>query len=65
MLKKTQYKGGLRDRRTDAKGRTIYEWDIFHGEPEALSKSADIRIFPFNRPGLRVCGESTWGSRPR
>lgn len=27
------------------------------------SKSADIQIFPFNRPGLRAFGVSTWGTR--
>ncbi|MDI2144024.1 MULTISPECIES: S-type pyocin domain-containing protein [unclassified Pseudomonas] len=37
--KKTPYSGGLRDRWTDAKGRTIYEWDFLHGELEAYRAS--------------------------
>ncbi len=37
--KKTPYSGGLRDRWTDAKGRTIYEWDFLHGELETYRSS--------------------------
>jgi hypothetical protein len=46
--KKTPYKGGLRDRWTDAKGRTIYEWDFLHGELEAYRSSDGSHLGSFD-----------------
>ena len=46
--KKTPYAGGLRDRWTDAKGRTIYEWDFLHGELEAYRSSDGSHLGSFD-----------------
>ncbi len=46
--KKTPYAGGLRDRWTDAKGRTIYEWDFLHGELETYRASDGTHLGSFD-----------------
>ncbi|WP_095193259.1 colicin E3/pyocin S6 family cytotoxin [Pseudomonas sp. Irchel 3A7] len=46
--KKTPYKGGLRDRWIDVKGRTIYEWDFLHGELEAYRASDGSHLGSFD-----------------
>jgi hypothetical protein len=46
--KKAPYKGGLRDRWIDAKGRTIYEWDFLHGELEAYRSSDGSHLGSFD-----------------
>lgn len=46
--KKTPYKGGLRDRWIDTKGRTIYEWDFLHGELEAYRSSDGSHLGSFD-----------------
>lgn len=48
VKKKTPYKGGLRDRWIDAKGRTIYEWDFLHGELEAYRSSDGSHLGSFD-----------------
>lgn len=48
VKKKTPYKGGLRDRWIDAKGRTIYEWDFLHGEIEAYRSSDGSHLGSFD-----------------
>lgn len=48
VKKKTPYKGGLRDRWMDAKGRTIYEWDFLHGELEAYRSSDGSHLGSFD-----------------
>ncbi|MBV6822556.1 colicin E3/pyocin S6 family cytotoxin [Pseudomonas sp. PD9R] len=53
--KKTPYKGGLRDRWIDAKGRTIYEWDFLHGELEAYRSSDGSHLGSFDhRTGEQI-----------
>jgi hypothetical protein len=46
--KKTPYAGGLRDRWTDAKGRTIYKWDFLHGELETYRASDGTHLGSFD-----------------
>ena len=46
--KKTPYAGGLRDRWTDVKGRTIYEWDFLHGELETYRASDGTHLGSFD-----------------
>jgi hypothetical protein len=48
VKKKTPFKGGLRDRWIDAKGRTIYEWDFLHGELEAYRSSDGSHLGSFD-----------------
>lgn len=48
VKKKTPYKGGLRDRWIDTKGRTIYEWDFLHGEIEAYRSSDGSHLGSFD-----------------
>ncbi|MHB2247583.1 colicin E3/pyocin S6 family cytotoxin [Pseudomonas fitomaticsae] len=40
--------GGLRERWTDAKGRTVYEWDSQHGELEAYRASDGSHLGAFD-----------------
>ena len=48
VKKKTPFKGGLRDRWIDAKGRTIYEWDFLHGELGAYRSSDGSHLGSFD-----------------
>jgi len=53
--KKTPYKGGLRDRWIDVKGRTVYEWDFSHGELEAYRASDGSHLGSFDhRTGEQI-----------
>lgn len=53
--------GGLRERWTDAKGRTIYEWDSMHGELEVYRASDGNHLGSFNH----VTGERIDNRKPR
>jgi hypothetical protein len=48
--RKTPKQGGagLRERWTDKKGRTIYEWDSLHGELEAYRASDGSHLGSFD-----------------
>ena len=52
--------GGLRERWTDAKGRTVYEWDSMHGELEVYRASDGSHLGSFNH----VTGERIDDPKP-
>ncbi|MBO1541714.1 colicin E3/pyocin S6 family cytotoxin [Pseudomonas sp. OA65] len=52
--------GGFRERWTDSKGRTIYEWDFMHGELEAYRASDGSHLGSFDH----VTGKQIDGPKP-